>query len=101
MMTPAEAPTPDPVPHEFIDAEISVAGLETPADEQTLTSALSGLDGIQTLNISKGKVAVEYDPICVTKAQLSEVISRAGFRVAEVESGRASSIADAVHKVDE
>jgi hypothetical protein len=24
--------------HDFIDAEISVAGLETPADEQTLTS---------------------------------------------------------------
>ena len=97
-MASAEVPTPDSVPHEYIDAEISVAGLETPADEQALSSALSGLDGIQTLNISRGKVAVEYDPIRITKAQLSEVISRAGFHVAEVESGPASSIADALHK---
>ena len=96
-MAPSDTPAPDPVPHEFIDAEMSVAGLETPADEQTLSSALSRLDGIQSLHISRGKVAVEYDPIRITKAQLSEVISRAGFRVAEAESGPASSIADALH----
>ena len=97
-MPSPEAPAPDPVPHDFIDAEISVAGLETPADEQGLNSALSGLEGIQTLTISGGKVAVEYDPVRITKAQLSEVIGRAGFRVVEVESGPASSIADALHK---
>jgi copper chaperone CopZ len=97
-MPSPEAPSSDPVPHDFIDAEISVAGLKTPADEQALNSALSELDGIQTLNISGGKIAVEYDPLRITKAQLSEVIGRAGFRVAEVESGPASSIADALHK---
>ena len=96
-MASSDTPAPDQVPHEFIDAEFAVAGLETPADEQTLSSAVSGLDGIQSLNISRGKVAVEYDPIRITKAQLSEVISRAGFRVADVESGPASSIADALH----
>ena len=100
-MASPEMPAPNQLPHEFIDAEISITGLETPADEQALHSALSGLDGIQTLHISRGKVAVEYDPMQVTKAQLSEVISRAGFRVAEVESRPASSIADALHKVEE
>ncbi|HZJ15532.1 MAG TPA: heavy-metal-associated domain-containing protein [Chthoniobacteraceae bacterium] len=92
-----DTPASDQVPHEFIDAEFSVAGLETPADEQTISSALSGLDGIQSLKISRGKVVVEYDPIRITKAQLSEVIIRAGFRIAEVESGPASAIADALH----
>jgi hypothetical protein len=96
-MASPHPPVPDPVPHEFIDAEFSVAGLETPADEQMLSSALSGQEGIQSLNIARGKVTVEYDPMRVTKAQLGEVISRAGFRVAEVESGPASAIADALH----
>jgi len=88
---------PEPVPHDFIDAEISITGLKGPADEQALSSTLSGLDGIQKLSISEGKVAVEYDPVRITKAELSEAISRAGFRVAGVESGSASSITDALH----
>jgi copper chaperone CopZ len=87
---------PDTMPHEYVDAEISVAGLETPSDEQALHSALDGLDGIKTLRISRGLVAVEYDPLQITKARLSEAITRAGFRVAEVESGLASPISDAL-----
>jgi copper chaperone CopZ len=94
----ADAPAPDSVPHDFIDAEISVAGLETPADEQTLTTALSGLDGIESLRISTGNVAVEYDPVRINKARISEAINGAGFRVVEVESGFASPISDAVHE---
>lgn len=85
------------VPHEFVDAEISVAGLETPADEQTLNAALNELDGIENLRISPGKVAVEYDPLLITKIKIGEVISKAGFRVVEVESGLASPISDALH----
>ncbi|MDQ3625441.1 MAG: hypothetical protein M3463_23700, partial [Verrucomicrobiota bacterium] len=97
MLSP-DAPTPDSVPHDFIDVEICVSGLETPADEQKLHSALSGMEGIQNLSISGGKVAVEYDPVRITKAQLSEAIISAGFRVAEVESGPASPISDALHQ---
>jgi hypothetical protein len=93
-----DAPATDSTPHEFIDAEIAVAGLETPADEQALSSALSGLDGIRSLSIAGGKIAVEYDPVRITKAQLGEVIARAGYRVGEVESAPASSISDALHK---
>ena len=92
------APVPAPVPHDFIDAEISVAGLETPADEQALSSALSGLDGVEKLRISRGKVAVEYDPLRVTKAKLGEAVRGAGFRVVGVESGLASPISDALHE---
>ena len=93
-----DAPVPDPVPHEFIDAEISVEGLETPADEQALNAALSGLDGIENLRISRGMVVVEYDPLRITKVKLGEAISRAGFRVTDVESGLASPISDALHE---
>jgi copper chaperone CopZ len=94
----SDLPDPGTVPHNFVDAEISVAGLETPADEQALNSVLSGLDGIKNLNISVGNVAVEYDPVRITKRQISEAIKGAGFDVREVESGLASPISDALHK---
>lgn len=89
---------PSSVPHEYVDAEISVAGLETPADEQALNAALNELDGIENLRISPGKVAVEYDPLLITKIKIGEAISKAGFRVVEVESGLASPISDALHE---
>jgi len=94
---PSEATNPDHLPHEFVDAEISVAGLETPAHEQALNTALGELDGIESLTISPGKIAVEYDPLRITQAKLSEVIRTAGFGVDEVESGLASPITDAFH----
>ena len=94
----SDASAPNPVPHDFVDAEFSVAGLETPSAEKALESVLSGLDGIENLRISAGKVVVEYDPVRITKARISEAINGAGFRVAEVESGLASPIADALHE---
>jgi copper chaperone CopZ len=97
----SDQPDPDTTPHDYIDAEISVAGLETPSDEQALSSVLSGLDGIKSLQISVGKIAVEYDPVRITKRRLGEAIKGAGFRVREVESGLASPISDALHKDDD
>ena len=67
-------------------------------DEQALGSALSGLDGIQHLSIAGGKIVVEYDPVRITKAELGDVIARAGYRVGDVESGPASAISEALHK---
>jgi len=96
-MIPPNEPTADPTPHEFIDAEISVDGIENPADEKTLNTALHGLAGIRNFTIAGGKVSVEYDPIEITRERLSEAITRAGYRVADVESGPASAISDALH----
>ena len=90
-------PPEDSTPHEFIDAEIVVDGIETPADETALSTALSGLAGIRNLTIAGGKVSVEYDPIEVTKARLTEVITRSGYRIVDVESAPASALSDALH----
>jgi copper chaperone CopZ len=90
-------PSPDQTPHEYIDAEISIPDLKTAADEKVLNSALSGLDGIISLRVSEGNIAVEYDPIRITKAEIGEIISKAGFRVAGVETGLASPFSDALY----
>jgi len=96
-MAVSDGPAPDSIPREYIDAEIVVDGLKSPADEQALNAALSGLEGLQSLSISGGKISVEYDPVQITKAQIGEVIARAGYRVGEVESAPASAISDALH----
>ena len=90
-------PPDDPTPHEFIDAEMSVDGIETPADEKALNTALSGLAGIRNLTIAEGKISVEYDPVEITKARLTEVITRSGYRIADVVTAPASPISDALH----
>ena len=87
----------DSIPHEYIDAEISVAGIDGPADERTLGEALGKLEGIRDFSLSEGKLDLEYEPVLVTKAEIEEAIARAGFRVAEVETGQASAITDALH----
>jgi len=87
----------DSIPHEYIDAEIVVSGLEGPADEQKLSEALRKLEGVRDFTITGGKLELEYEPVVVTKAEIGEQIARAGFRVGEVETGQASTIADALH----
>jgi copper chaperone CopZ len=91
---------PDPsdsIPHEYIDAEISVTGLNGPADEKTLTDALGKLQGVQDVSLSNGKVLLEYEPVQITKAEIEKAIVQAGFQVSEVETGQASAITDALH----
>ena len=80
------------VPHELIDAEISVVGLESAADEKTVFSALEKLESVSDISISHGKVALSYEPVRITRAQIEEAIAHAGFRVGEVESAPSSPL---------
>ena len=45
-MIPPSEPTADPTPHEFIEAEISVDGIENHADEKKLHAAFDALTGM-------------------------------------------------------
>jgi hypothetical protein len=95
-MGKSETSAHDTVPHEFIDVELEVEGLRSPTDEQKLTGALNGLDGIRSVALLNGKLTIEYEPVRVTEAELVEILARAGFRARQVESGAASAIGDAV-----
>jgi hypothetical protein len=89
---------PDAALHEFIDAEISVEGLKSPGDEQTLLSALTGQEGVKRAELSGRKLLVEYEPVRIVKARILELVTAAGFRVIEVESAQASPVIDALHE---
>jgi copper chaperone CopZ len=82
---------------DFVDAEFTIEGLTDPTKQKALNDALSGLAGVKTFELSHDKVAAEYDPTRITKAQLTEAITRVGFRVAEIESAAASPLADVLH----
>ena len=83
-------------PIELVDAEFHLGGLNTPADEQAVSSLLNGMEGVRSLTISEGKVFAEYDPLSVTKAEMSEALEKAGYQIMEVECGRASPISNEV-----
>jgi hypothetical protein len=87
--------------HEYIDAKAAIDGLERPGQEETLHTALEHLPGIQWVSITSGALALRYEPVRITKAQLIEAIQGAGFGVAEFESAPASPLTDAfVSKAD-
>ncbi len=87
----------DPTPHEFIDVEISVKNLNSPADVQRLNEMLSKLKGVRTVRIARGRITVEYEPVWVTKWEMEEAIRRMGFELEEIGSAPASPISDALH----
>ena len=91
--TPPDA-AKDSALHEYVDAEVAVDGLENPGQEKRLYTALQPLPGVQSVSIAGGKVAVHYEPVRITKAQLIEAIQGAGFRIAEVELGFTSPVTD-------
>ena len=81
--------------HEYVDAEFTVEGLESPSREQTLHETLENLSGVAQLSILHGKVLVNYDPVLLSGEKLEETIRSAGFRISEERSAASSPLTDA------
>src|SRR5437764_13610673 len=91
---PADPPT-EPGLHEYIDAEFTVAGLESPSREKGLRDALEKLPGLESLDISHGKVMAHYEPVLLSRKQLEEAIQHAGFQISETHATASSPVIDA------
>ena len=93
-----EKPT-DPVNetglHEFVDADFTVVGLESPSQEKALQDALKAVPGMESLSIFHGKVMVHYEPVLLSRKQLEEAIQRAGFQISETEATASSPLTEA------
>ena len=81
--------------HEYVDAEFTVAGLESPSKEKALHDALKTLSGLESLNISHGKVMAHYEPVLLSRKHLEEAIQRAGFQISEAHATDSSPMTDA------
>ncbi|WP_150048007.1 MULTISPECIES: heavy-metal-associated domain-containing protein [Methylomonas] len=62
---------------------IAVGGMKCGGCENTLTSALSAIDGVLAVKAShqEKKVEVEFDPAKLSIESLEDAIERAGFSI--------------------
>jgi hypothetical protein len=81
--------------HEYVDAEFTVAGLESPGREKELCDALEKLPGLANLSISHGRVMAHYEPVLLSRKYLEEAIQRAGFQISETHAAASSPVTDA------
>lgn len=81
--------------HEYVDAEFTVAGLESPGREKALRDALEKLPGLKSLSIFHGRLMAHYEPALLSRKQLEEVIQRAGFQISETHAADSSPMTDA------
>ena len=93
-------PPDEPGLHEYVDAEFTVAGLESPSKQKALHDALKTLSGLESLSISHGKVMVHYEPVRLSRKQLEEAIQRAGFQISEAHATDSSPMTDAFAQED-
>jgi hypothetical protein len=84
--------------HEYVDAEFTVAGLESPGREKGLRDALEKLPGLKSLSILHGRVMVQYEPVLLSRKHLEEAIVRAGFQISETHATDSSPMTDAFAK---
>jgi hypothetical protein len=80
----------------FVDAEIAIEGHRSPSDEQRIRSLLSSM-GVEDVAQYGGLVVLRYDPLKVTKAQIRDALTAAGFHVAWMTAAPADPVTDALH----
>lgn len=75
-------------------------GLESPSREKELHDALEKLSGLESFDISHGKLTAHYEPVLLSVKQLEEAIQRAGFQITETHSTASSPMTDAFTEED-
>ena len=88
----------EPGLHEYVDAEFTIEGLDSPSREKALHDALEKLPGLERLSILHGKAVAHYEPVLLSRKQLEEAIQRAGFRIAEAKTTPSSPLTDALEQ---
>jgi hypothetical protein len=86
--------------HEYVDAEFTVEGLESPGREQALRDALAKLPGLEQLSFFHGKVMAHYEPVLLSEKKLAEAIRGAGFQISEEHVTDSSPLTDAFAEKD-
>ncbi|PYJ88421.1 MAG: hypothetical protein DME70_04080, partial [Verrucomicrobia bacterium] len=81
---------------EYVDAEFTVGGLNSPAEEKALSDVLEKLSGLDKFSIRRGNLMVHYDPVFLSRKQLEEAIQGAGFRTSKGRAAASSPLTDAL-----
>src|SRR3954451_9552416 len=80
--------------HEYVDAEFTVIGLQSPNKEKALQDILNTLRGLESVNISNGKVMAHYEPVRLSRKQIEQTIKDAGFQISEKKAAASSPLTE-------
>ena len=78
---------------ELVEAKITAAKMGSPLAAHQVHEALESLPGVVQLRLEEDHVFVVYDPMQITKKELSEILAKSGHAVSEVKAGRDSPMA--------
>src|SRR4051794_27446618 len=88
----ANDPAKEAALHEYVDAEFTIDGLDSPSREKDLRDAIDQLPGLKELVIADGKVTAHYEPVLLSRKQLETAIGRAGFEISETHASASSPL---------
>jgi len=87
----------DSIPPELqvlMDVEITIKGLQAATDHQKLQSILADVPGVESVSLWEDKVGIRYSPEIVTRHQLHELITAAGFSIGNEDGARPTPSVD-------
>lgn len=70
----------------LMDLEVTVKGMNAATDHQKLQTALVGVAGVDAVSFWEDKVEIRYEPECITRHQLHDLIIAEGFTIAAEDS---------------
>ena len=71
-----------------MDLEITIKGMVAATDHQKLQSILADVPGVESVSLWEDKVGIRYCPETVTRHQLHERITAAGFTIGNEDGAR-------------
>ena len=96
-MLPAKIQMDVNLPHtnsmELVEAKITAAKLGTPVAAREVHQILESVPGVVQVRLDGEHVFVVYDPVQITKKELSAKLAKSGHEVSEVKAGRDSPMA--------
>ena len=81
----------DSIPPELqtvMDLEITIKGMVAATDHPKLQSTLEDVPGVESVSLWEDKVGIRYSPEKVTRHQLHELITAAGFSIGDEDGAR-------------
>ena len=78
----------------LMDLEITIKGMVAVTDHQRLQSILSDVPGVESVSLWEDKVGLRYCPETITRHQLHELITAAGFSIGNEDNARPTPSVD-------
>jgi len=81
---------------EFVDIEFTVTGLTDATKVGTFSSLLQSVDALTNISIIGEKVSFSYEPTSIVRAEIIQIVRKAGFEIHSTNAASSSPLVDAL-----